>query len=80
MQFWSPGDEHMCSEHVEAWNKLILKQKFCASSWLIPEIKLLIICFLGVGLSEVNVTQKKWPFVHSPSSEQTGSITGFLGN
>jgi len=25
----------MCSRHVEAWNKLIVKQKFYASSWLI---------------------------------------------
>jgi len=31
--------EHMCSKHVEAWNKLNVKQKFCASSWLITEIK-----------------------------------------
>ena len=38
MQFWPPGDEHMCSKHVEACNKLIVKQKFCASSWLITEI------------------------------------------
>ena len=36
---WPPDDEHMCSKHVEAWNKLIVKQKFCASSWLITEIK-----------------------------------------
>ena len=28
-----------CSKHVEAWNKLIVKQKFCASSWLITDIK-----------------------------------------
>ena len=33
--------EHMCSKHVEAWNKLTLKQKFCASSWLITEINIL---------------------------------------
>jgi len=38
MQFWPPDDEHMCSNHVEAWNKLNVKQKFCASSWLITEI------------------------------------------
>jgi len=31
----------MCSKHVEARNKLIVKQKFCASSWLITEIKIL---------------------------------------
>jgi len=39
MQFWPPDDEQMCSKHVAAWNKFILKQKFCASSWLITEIK-----------------------------------------
>ena len=38
IQFWPPDDEHMCSKHVEAWNKLIVKQKFCASSWLITKI------------------------------------------
>jgi len=38
MQFWPPDDEHMCSKHVEALNKLIVKQNVCASSWLIPEI------------------------------------------
>jgi len=27
----------MCSKHVEAWNKLIVKQKLCSSSWLITE-------------------------------------------
>jgi len=24
-----PDDEHMCSKHVEAWNKLIVKQILC---------------------------------------------------
>jgi len=38
MQFSPPDDEHMCSKHVEAWNKLILKQKFSALSWVITEI------------------------------------------
>jgi hypothetical protein len=32
-QFCHPDDEHMCSKHVEARNKLIIK--FSASSWLI---------------------------------------------
>ena len=40
MQFWPPDDEHMCSTYVEAWNKLIVKQKFFASSWLISKINL----------------------------------------
>jgi len=31
----------MCSKHVEARNKLILKQEFCASSWLNTEIIIL---------------------------------------
>ena len=32
-QFYPPDYEYICSEHVEAWNKLIIK--FIASSWLI---------------------------------------------
>jgi len=54
MQFWLPDDKHMCSKHVELWNKLIVKQKFCASSRLITEVNWckilcclwLILCFL----------------------------------
>ena len=41
MQFWPPDDEHMCTKQVEVWNKLIVKQKCCASSWLITEINIL---------------------------------------
>ena len=33
VHFCPPDDEHMCSKHVEAWNKHIIK--FSASSWLI---------------------------------------------
>ena len=33
IQFCPPDNEHMCSKHVEARNKLIIK--FSASSWLI---------------------------------------------
>ena len=33
IQFCPPDDEHMCSKHVEAWNKLDIK--FSASSSLI---------------------------------------------
>jgi len=33
IQSCPPDDEHMCSKHIEAWNKLIIK--FSASSWLI---------------------------------------------
>ena len=29
IQFWPRDDEHMCSKHVEAWNKLIVKQILC---------------------------------------------------
>ena len=43
MKFWPTNDEHMCSKHVETWNKLILKQKFCAPSWLITE-KIILRC------------------------------------
>jgi len=27
MQFWPPDNEHMCSKHVEAWNKTYCKTK-----------------------------------------------------
>jgi len=40
MQFWNPDDEHMCSKHVEARNKNLLWNKFCASSCLNTEINI----------------------------------------
>ena len=27
MQFWPPDDKHMCSKHVEAWNKTYCETK-----------------------------------------------------
>jgi len=40
MQFWPPDDEHMCSKHVEAWNKKnLLWNNLCASSWLNTEMR-----------------------------------------
>jgi len=29
MQFWPPDDEHICSKHVEAWNKTYCETIFC---------------------------------------------------
>ena len=49
MQFWPPDDRHICSKHVEAWNKFIVKQKFCASIWIITEINLyVVVCLVTV--------------------------------
>ena len=28
VKFWPPDDEHMCSKHVEAWNKTYCKTNF----------------------------------------------------
>jgi len=53
MQFWPTDDEHMCSKHVDAWNKLNVKQKFCASSWLITEINPLDVLQLS-GINTCN--------------------------
>jgi len=50
MQFWPPDVEHMCSKHVEAWNEVIVKQKFFASSWLITEINCGMFSSLKNGL------------------------------
>ena len=60
MKFWSPYDEHMCSKHVEAWNKLILKQKFCVPTWLITEINIL--------RCRVSKTSKRYMFRTVPLS------------
>ena len=60
MQFWPSDDEHMCSKHVEAWNKLILKQKFCASSWLITEINILRCTVSKTSNIEVDVEGMRW--------------------
>jgi len=38
--------EYMFSKHVEVWNKLIVKQIFCASSWLITEINIQILSII----------------------------------
>jgi len=40
-QKYPPDDEHMCSKQVESCNKLTVKQKYFASSWLITEISIL---------------------------------------
>ena len=37
---WPSRAPDMCSKHEEAWNKLVVKQKFCASSWLITRINI----------------------------------------
>ena len=53
----------MCSKHVEAWNILTVKQKFCASSWLItylltPWCRVLLEKLTGLQLV------KKFPAFH----------------
>ena len=45
-QFWPPDDKYICSKHVEAWNKIILKQNSFASNWLITEINAPIVSYL----------------------------------
>ena len=60
MQFWPPDDEHMCSKHVEAWNKLIVKQKFCASSWFITEINILRCTVSKTAKYRVTEESLKW--------------------
>ena len=59
MLFWPADDEHMCSKHVEAWNKLIVKQKFCASCWLITEINR----ELYIVLNTVNLKKYRVHFI-----------------
>jgi len=67
MQFWHPDDEHICSKHVEAWNKLTVKQKFGASSWLITEINILRCtvntCLTHIWLYNVSVKHNKFQYI-----------------
>jgi len=57
-----------CSKHVEAWNKLIVKQKFCASSWLITEINTRIL------ICTVSKTSKFVFVVWLPSATSTSVL------
>jgi len=41
VQLWPTDDEHICSKHVEAWNKTYCETNFCASIWLNTEINIL---------------------------------------
>jgi len=78
MQFWPPDDEHMCSKHVAAWNKLVVKEKFCASIWLITEINWHVLCFLidypwpGWDGSSISTPSTKFHFnpVNGQSTEK----------
>jgi len=58
MQFWPPDDEHVCSKHVEAWNKLIVKQTFCASSWLITKTSVSYCYLYCCGLIPIQQTTR----------------------
>jgi len=77
MQFWPPDDEHISSKHVEAWNKLIVKQKVCASSRLITEINNLKIshqtqvCNCWLTRSAHTHTHTHTPHTHTPPHTHT---------
>jgi len=71
MQFCPPEDEHVCSKHVEAWNKLIVKQKFSASSLLITEINILR-CTVS------KTSKKKVGFYSKNKFENLVQLVGFI--
>ena len=50
MQFWPPDDEHMCSKHVEAWNKTYCKTKILCIKLANYWYKVRFICFRRVDL------------------------------
>ena len=83
IQFWPPDDEHMCLKHVEAWNKLIVKQKFCASSWLIIKINILR-CTVSKTSKHMNVTflvdvSQQWGFQLSHLMRETSEFGNSKG-
>ena len=72
-QFWPPDDEHMCSKHVDAWNKLIVKQKVCASSWLITEINSIVVTtsqpappHIGSDWNVTSFNEPRWDHFQQP--------------
>ena len=64
----------MCSKHVEARNKFIVKQKFCASSWLITEITITP-CLLNCITENIQVTEGRKYFPRGPHAAR-GSHVG----
>ena len=58
MQFWPPDDEHICSKHVGEWNKLTVKQKFCALSWLTDKTLFHSMQKCGEGTRQVKADRK----------------------
>ena len=66
--------EHMCSKHLEARNKLIVKQKFCALSWLITEISILRCTvsktsqYIWISITEISVYFLKGSVLYNSTS------------
>ena len=59
IQFCPPDDEHICSKHIEAWNKLIIN--FSASSWLILRNKWFSFAYHSLfTLKYLSVEWKEW--------------------
>jgi len=54
MQFRPPDDEHMCSKHVEAWNKTYCKTKILCIKLVITEIN---------GTVVLTYFFKKWLYI-----------------
>jgi len=59
-----------CSKHVEAWNKLIVKQKFRASSWLITKINILRCTVSKTSKKKSTTCHSSW-FLRQQSATQT---------
>jgi len=82
MQFWPPDDEHMCSKHVEAWNKLIVKQILCIKlvkywhKWLSEVNVYFCACNLYICMSKWMFCMENWyRFWFSQQFYQSQSIT-----
>jgi len=58
------------SKHVQAWNKLIVKQKFCASSWSITKINYSV-------AKSVNIAQQTAGWKRTPLHWQYPCVTQY---
>ena len=73
IQLWPPDDEPICSKHVETWNKLIAKQKCCASSWLITEINILR-CTVSKTSKFIYICSKNFALIIAYSHTSSSSV------
>ena len=77
MQFWPPDDEHMCSKHVVAWNKIIVETKILCIKLVNYWDKNTFCIIHVVSFGSLGVAW--WPLVPKFAGSNPAEAVGFLG-